>query len=260
MYRLDPLHEEDEGTPSASTSSSSGGPSNTTTQRHARQHSRIHARNLSAFFPHPGKTAEGYGDTFEDPFTKPFQPGVADIPSPSAPAINSLGRSASDTPTNMQNRRGHHHRHSVSHDLFNPVPGERLPSPTATRSSQKAPEEQLPAPTVTFRQRYGRLPLVLRLFFYTSLHIPLATRALLLLAVAQIVAGASLWVQGQAGESLASTGLGYLVVFDGIGAVSTVLLERDGGLEALGQALGPQRDDSVRRPYGCASLVLSPVP
>lgn len=252
MYRLEALEEEDEGPHSASASTSLGSSSTAPNQGHARQHSRIHARNLSAFFPHPGQTAEGYGGTFDDPFAKPFQPGVADTPSPSALASNNVGRSAGETPTKAQNRRGHHHRHSVSHDLFTSSPAERLPSPTTTRTSQKGIEDQLPAPTATFRQRYGRLPLVLRLFLYTSFHVPLGTRALLLLAAAQIVAGAALWVQGQAGESLASTGLGYLVVFDGIGAVSTVLLERDGGLEAITQALGSQRNNSVRRPYGCA--------
>ncbi|BGP01724.1 hypothetical protein RTG_01757 [Rhodotorula toruloides ATCC 204091] len=250
MHRLDPLNEEDEGPHSSSASTSLGSSSTATNQGHARQHSRIHARNLSAFFPHPGQTAEGYGGTFDDPFAKPFQPGVVDMPSLSSPVSNNIGRSAGETPTKAQSRRGHHHRHSVSHDLFTSRPAERLPSPTTTRTSPKAPEDQLPAPTATFRQRYGRLPLVFRLFLYTSFHVPLATRALLLLAAAQIVAGAALWVQGQAGESLASTGLGYLVVFDGIGAVSTVLLERDGGLEAITQALGSQRNNSVRRPYG----------
>ncbi|BGP26151.1 hypothetical protein JCM10295v2_005094 [Rhodotorula toruloides] len=243
MHRLDPLQEADEVPLTGS--------SNATSQRHARQHSRIHARNLSAFFPHPGQTPEGYGGTFDDPFA---DPGLVDLPSSSAPASKELDRYANDTPTKVQSRRGHHHRHSVSHNFFTSSPAD-LPSPTTTRTPQKASDDQLPAPTASFRQRYGRLPLVFRLFLYTSLHVPLATRALLLLAVAQIVAGAALWVQGQAGESLASTGLGYLVVFDGFGAISTILLERDGGLEAISQALGTRRDNSIRRPYGCPSLL-----
>ncbi|GEM10171.1 hypothetical protein Rt10032_c10g4188 [Rhodotorula toruloides] len=243
MHRLDPLQEADEVPLTGS--------SNATSQRHARQHSRIHARNLSAFFPHPGQTPEGYGGTFDDPFA---DPGLVDLPSSSAPASKELDRYANDTPTKVQSRRGHHHRHSVSHNFFTSSPAD-LPSPTTTRTPQKASDDQLPAPTASFRQRYGRLPLVFRLFLYTSLHVPLATRALLLLAVAQIVAGAALWVQGQAGESLASTGLGYLVVFDGFGAISTILLERDGGLEAISQALGTRRDNSIRRPYGSTRFI-----
>ncbi|GAA6054527.1 hypothetical protein JCM3770_005830 [Rhodotorula araucariae] len=255
MQSLQSLHEEDEG-PSSLASSSSSTATHAAQQRtHARQHSRIHERNLSAFFPRPGDSPHGYGGTFDDPHAaSPFAPGVADVPAPA---------SAADVfSTPPKSRRGHHHRHSVSHNLFpfldspaNSAPGSAFSPTKPPHTPAKALEEQLPAPTASFRQRYGHLPLPLRLALFASLHIPLTARALLALAIAQITVGATLWVQGQAGESLAVTGLGYLVVFDGIGALSSVLLERDGALETTLQALGSTKDMSIRRPYGPSRLV-----
>lgn len=275
MQPLEPVREEDEG-PLASTSTSTSTAAQHRAAAHPRQHSRIHERNLSAFFPRPGHATHGYGGTFDDPHAPtPFAPGVADIPSAPSPAratthapVGPAAGEASVSPP--KTRRGHHHRHSVSHNLFpfldspsNPngaAPGSRgaLHSPTQSRTPTKAHEDQLPAPTASFRQRHGHLPLPLRLALFASLHIPLTARLLLALAFAQVVVGATLWVQGQAGESLAVTGLGYLVVFDGVGALSSVLLERDGALERTLQALGSQKDMSIRRPYGCvlASLPL----
>ncbi|TNY18037.1 hypothetical protein DMC30DRAFT_412521 [Rhodotorula diobovata] len=272
MQPLEPVREEDEG-PLASTSTSTSTAAQHRAAAHPRQHSRIHERNLSAFFPRPGHATHGYGGTFDDPHAPtPFAPGVADIPSAPSPAratthapVGPAAGEASVSPP--KTRRGHHHRHSVSHNLFpfldspsNPngaAPGSRgaLHSPTQSRTPTKAHEDQLPAPTASFRQRHGHLPLPLRLALFASLHIPLTARLLLALAFAQVVVGATLWVQGQAGESLAVTGLGYLVVFDGVGALSSVLLERDGALERTLQALGSQKDMSIRRPYGSARLV-----
>ncbi|BGP50013.1 hypothetical protein JCM10450v2_005921 [Rhodotorula kratochvilovae] len=259
MQSLESVREEDEGPAPLAASSSSSTATHAAQQRaHARQHSRIHERNLSAFFPRPGQTAQGYGGTFDDPHAAtPFAPGVADVPSGRAMSPGAADPFATPPKT----RRGHHHRHSISHNLFPSLdsPGANSTPGSVFSPSKPAPtrtvEEQLPAPTASFRQRWGHLPLPLRLALFASLHIPLTARALLALALAQVAVGATLWVQGQAGESLAVTGLGYLVVFDGIGALSSVLLEREGALETTLQALGSTKDMSIRRPFGPSRLV-----
>ncbi|GJN92852.1 hypothetical protein Rhopal_005890-T1 [Rhodotorula paludigena] len=258
MHALDPVAEEDE-LPAASSSSATPAASSGASQRaHARQHSRIHERNLSAFFPRPGNRAEGYGAMYDDPHARrPFVAPTTTLPS----SASSPSGPFQTPPKSVQGRRGHHHRHSVSHNLF-PF----LDSPTGTDASgaspvkhphtpTKAVEDQLPAPSASFRQRYGHLPLPIRLVLYSALHLPPSLRGLVALACAQIVVGAALWVRGQAGESLATTGLGYVVVFDGIGALSCALLERGEGYESLLQALTSLKDSSVRKPYGSARLV-----
>ena len=65
--------------------------------------------------------------------------------------------------------------------------------------------------------------------------------------------GASLWIAGQSGESLAVTGLGYLVVFDGIGALSSVIIEGNArGTERLWGIVQGRRaaDNGVRYAFG----------
>ncbi|CAD6954268.1 unnamed protein product [Tilletia controversa] len=107
----------------------------------------------------------------------------------------------------------------------------------------------------------GPLPLA-SLF---SLHLlPTHLRPQLIFALAHLTLGASLWVSGQARDSLAVTGLGYLVVFDALGVINPVCAAWMTGLEgarrrrkaeekALGspfRASGPVKEGDVRRPYG----------
>ncbi|GAA5907596.1 hypothetical protein JCM8208_000013 [Rhodotorula glutinis] len=264
MHSLESVREEDEG-PSPS-SSSSALHSAAQQRTHARQHSRIHERNLSAFFPRPGQAAQGYGDTFVDPHADPLaQPAVADIP---AAASNGNGHADPFVVSPPKTRRGHHHRHSVSHNLFpfldpaaaaaaHPPPPGTASSPSSARPHTND-DAQLPSlSSSASRTRFAHLPFPLRFLLFASTSLPLPTRLVLALALAQVALGATLWVQGQAGESLAVTGLGYLVVFDGVAALSSALLEREGALEMTLAALGGSgnKDLSIRRPYGPARLV-----
>ncbi|GAA5948506.1 hypothetical protein JCM3775_004193 [Rhodotorula graminis] len=256
MHSLESVREEDDDDQ----------PSSTQQQRstaHARHHSRIHERNLSAFFPRPGgEPAQGYGDTYVDPHSDPSAhpapAAVADIPSSSSSSSSTTRTPVVSPP---KTRRGHHHRHSVSHNLFpllDPATTTTTaapPPPPGSSTRRPHDDHQLPSPTSSFRHRFSHLPLPLRFLIFATTSLPFTSRALLALALAQVALGATLWVQGQAGESLAVTGLGYLVVFDGVGAVSSVLLEGDGALERTLGALGSSRDLSIRRPYGPARLV-----
>ncbi|GAA6014274.1 hypothetical protein JCM10207_005405 [Rhodosporidiobolus poonsookiae] len=229
--------------------------------RHARQHSRIHERNLSAFFPRPGQQGAGYGGTYEDPHAAgTFVPGVSDIPSVPASRAPGAGSSAAETPPRAQGaRRGHHHRHSVSHNLFPFVDPATPPAPVSSLSPSKASsgnvDVQLPSATASFRRRYGHHGLLTRLLAYAVFHLPPATKLLLLLATLQAAFGAALWVQGQAAESLATTGLGYLVVFDGLGGVLSILLEHRAGGQSLWDVIRSSKDASVRQPFGCLRLI-----
>lgn len=73
----------------------------------------------------------------------------------------------------------------------------------------------------------------------------------------EIALGASLWISGQSGESLAVTGLGYLVVFDGLAALSSVMVEGNArGTEKLWSIISGRRagDNAVRFPYGTSRI------
>lgn len=235
--------------------------SQSTSTSHARQHSRIHARNLSEFFPRPGQSpGVGYGNTFEDPHMNSngsphASSRVTDISSLSTPPRDGSGGGA--TSPRAQNRRGHHHRHSVSHNLFpflDPASPAGLSATSPSKTSLPSPsaEQQLPTPHSTFRQRFGWLPLMFQLPLYSLLRLRFPSSQLaLLIAFAQMSLGATLWIQGQAGESLSVTGLGYLVVFDGLGTISKVILGKGGGLEKWRIEMGKASfGDNLQQPFG----------
>lgn len=254
--------------PSASSPSSFVVPNHSTPLsrgEHARKPSRIHERNLSTFFPRPGQVGEGYGDAFDDPHGPGHVAGVQDVPS-------AAGDAFVDDPSGKGKvgRRGHHHKHSVSHNFFSFLdptqtnPDLSRPSPNSPSSPSSAPfhstrdafaATDLPAPSQLLRSKYAHLPGPLRLVVLAALYLPLSTQCALVLSIAQIALGATLWVTGQAGESLATTGLGYLVVFDGMGGLSKVLVEGGRGVDRLWALLGGGKAESVvRLPFGCVPL------
>ncbi|GAA6016221.1 hypothetical protein JCM11491_003773 [Sporobolomyces phaffii] len=234
---------------------------------HARQHSRIHARNLSEFFPRPGHQGVGYGGTYDDPHrsASPLATRVTDISSLSTPPKTS-GTDDGATSPRAQNRRGHHHRHSVSHNLFpfldpsssgaaTPDSPSKSPFPSSPSPSPAA-EHLLPTPHSSFRQRFEFLPLFLQIPLYSLVRLPLRSQLALMVAFSQMSLGATLWIQGQSGESLSVTGLGYLVVFDGLGALSSVVLAKGGGLEKWRREMGKESSarDNLQQPFGLVRL------
>ena len=110
------------------------------------------------------------------------------------------------------------------------------------------------------RSTYGHLPWAVRLLLVVGFHLPLTTQLALVLASVEMALGAALWVTGQAGESLAVTGLGYLVVFDALGAFSAVMIEgRARGIDVvwdiLGRGSARVSEQAVRFPFGTHRLV-----
>ncbi|TRM67133.1 hypothetical protein BD626DRAFT_397094 [Schizophyllum amplum] len=216
----------------------------------SRRHGRMHSRNLSVFFPRPGTLS--HDSTIEEDGTGSADAPVSTIPSADAAySLPSAARSARAPTTPLganftfggrppatnapqppamskslsggtSSRRGHHHKHSLSHNFFSFLePGavnglkhteELAPplSPWSTSSSAGVSATSTPAPApppaLLVEDTGGAL---------------LGAAAI---ATAQFVLGAWLWVAGQQVGSLACTGLGYWIVFDAFGvAIENVL-------------------------------------
>jgi hypothetical protein len=93
-------------------------------REHSRRHSRVHSRNLSVFFPRPEQIgAPGYQAPGSESPAGPSNGYAVDVPvaqtqgwgykegGRAEPAA--IGRD--DAKTQANSRRGHHHRHSMSH-------------------------------------------------------------------------------------------------------------------------------------------------
>ncbi|SDA01432.1 BZ3500_MvSof-1268-A1-R1_Chr10-1g02660 [Microbotryum saponariae] len=236
---------------------------------HARSHSRIHERNLSVFFPRPGQAAQGYGDTFSDPNASTSTSAPAPIVDISSPTSSRASDSRSPPPS--KSRRGHHHKHSVSHNFFSFMePGQISQNGTspvsppsmahgrrASIANASGHAAAMPFPKQShLRYKHADLPSPLRFFILSVFYLPSSTRGQLLLAVGQVVLGASLWITGQAAEALSVTGLGYLIVFDGLGALSRIFVDGARGIDALlGAFESGTGNSSMRTPYGSRRLV-----
>lgn len=201
-------------------SMSSGQP--TAGRRHT--HSRIHSRNLSVFFPRPGTLPE---PTIEE--------DSADIP---APVTTMRQRSSNDglrtgfrfggqpstsddslTPSSSSGsrpaRRGHHHKHSMSHNFFSFLePG--------SQHSDVVNSSGPPSASSTMSDFAD--PVVPPLVVPTAPVVPIVHTSAVFSCIVEGILGAAVWVTGQQTGSLSCTGLGYWVVFDSFGvALSRVI-------------------------------------
>ncbi|KAK4049868.1 hypothetical protein OIV83_003924 [Microbotryomycetes sp. JL201] len=209
--------------------------------KHVRGHSRIHERNLSAFFPRPGQAAVGYGDVFQDPHRArdPDTNQVQNVP-------DATSSPEKQPPARQLGRRGHHHRHSVSHSYFSFLDGpttdssrSQLPGNASTRRVESRPTQ------ITHLSAHDKVSLAKRLA-----RLPLRHRFAFVVAILQFIIGSSLWVSGQNRESLAVTSFGYFVVFDGLGGLGAVLIDGTSGVPGMFNI-----EQSLRRPFGGQRLV-----
>jgi hypothetical protein len=271
-----------------------------TNGQHSRRHSRLHSRNLSIFFPRPGSL----------PHTPIAEDGAKDLdiadgaaPTstiPSAGSSVSVGPSrqlgagftfgarppggspglAPNTPSSAGPRRGHHHKHSLSHNFFSFLePGNQIADlhtqPTPVPVSPWTPMSAFPQSAAPSTSSFSRDSIVDEQEHHTHAqnHADTHTdnhthdyslkstahpyhndapspisRIALVCAIAQFVLGSWLWVTGQQIGSLSCTGLGYWVVFDAFGvAISKVV---PGYISASEESVR----DRQRRPYGCVRL------
>ena len=245
---------------------------------HSRRHSRLHSRNLSVFFPRPGSLPHSTiaEDGSQEIEISPPTDGSsqAGVPMPSAsPTLSRPQKKFGDgftfggrpppvvasteeqePPLPRGSRRGHHHKHSVSHNFFSFLePGSMAPRDlTSQHTSLPYPQSASPS-TVAF-PRVPSEPTSPISPLSDSSNSPfshLGDDALpysaITTSVGEFALGAWMWIVGQGVGSLACTGLGYWVVFDAIGvAVTTILpvyLRR------------PVLKGPIRRPFGYAPHV-----
>ena len=230
--------------PDMQRSLSSGQPG--TSRRHT--HNRIHSRNLSVFFPRPGTLPE---QTIEEDSVEIPAPATTIREQPANDGLRAGFRfgglpSTSDnslTPSSSSgsrpSRRGHHHKHSMSHNFFSFLePGSQRfdmvlssgpPSASSTMTDfadSVAPPLVVPAAPV----------------------VPTVHPFAVVSCAVEAILGGAVWVTGQQTGSLSCAGLGYWVVFDSFGvALSRVIpgyLARD------------SMQSRSRRTYGYFSLSL----
>jgi hypothetical protein len=255
-----------------------------------RRHSRIHSRNLSVFFPQPGSlphtsiAEDGAQEIDIDIGRADEEAAAPDVVIPHAHRRQRPGElgagftfggkpgggvslGPAPAPSRGTARRGHHHKHSMSHNFFSFLePGSQaVPSelhaqhtpmpespwnPTSSLSSNDSPTT-LPPPSTTMHSPS-------RPYEDSSGETTSSSSVGLPASVSQFMLGSWMWVTGQRVGSLACTGLGYWIVFDAFGVALNSVVPAYLARSAM--------QSKVRRPYGCilsfslslsASFVLS---
>ncbi|KAI7958556.1 hypothetical protein MJO29_006773 [Puccinia striiformis f. sp. tritici] len=310
-----------------------------TTEKEEKPTARIHSRNLSIFFPHPeelellSQRKSGH-EKKEKEKDGGREEQVVEIPSADlivwdSNEVHSPTWSpppTSNTPAGSLSRarRGHHHRHSLSHNFFpflseksvstNPtntnhetsqnnrteagIPELTKQDSSATRVGDNSSSSPLLSPSWSFPRspvttthsalpkpvpntlshsqpatkalilpqtgtnKTGRLihrNMFLRLLISLIIHPTKIGQLKILIGTIVAVLGATLWLRGQQVDCLSLSGLGYLVVFDAIGAIHQIFIEEVGandGIDRVWESLG--RKDSmsnIRLPFGRSRLV-----
>ncbi|KAJ9475938.1 hypothetical protein PHBOTO_005992 [Pseudozyma hubeiensis] len=177
-----------------------------------------------------------------------------------------LGSDLSPSPT--KSRRGHHHRHSVAMldsglspvtPMHNGHAMERSTSSTSYYSeTSHAARFDATHDHHSHDHSHDHSQQVKRSLHARTVsalgHIPQASRPLLLFGISHFGLGAGLWMAGQEADSLSATGLGYLVVFDAMGILSSAIsdwaLEWEQHASNLRRRSGKPEGATIKRPYG----------
>jgi len=194
---------------------------------------------------------------------------------PSTIPTQQSSRPISPPLTVTRTRRGHHHKHSLSHNFFSFLePGYTSApsnSPGTSPASDTAEPElnaQSPVPISSWesklKSRVTPLASYNNGYGYDSFDHPphplvISLTFAKVVSIINLSLGATLWVSGQQAGSLACTGLGYWVVFDSIGlalsrnfdfGLGSVVNRLDGRAKANLMVTDKDRE-AIRRPYGC---------
>lgn len=185
------------------------------------------------------------------PSTNVHEPTAGTAKAPFGSGFKFGGRRDVDTSSNssaVKPRRGHHHKHSVSHNFFSFL------EPGSTARQDRG--QTVPSTPMSLHSQMSdsTSPVVSEATARTSISLPRRPRiehlgVVCTVALLEFCVGANLWVVGQQCGSLSCTGLGYWVVFDALG----ILLgsAADGG--CMRWLCG--REDVIRRPYGCVFIL-----
>ena len=268
------------------------------TQPSSRKHQRLHSRNLSVFFPRPGSLPhKSISEDDQDLDIHVDEEAPMPIPSagsnvrfpgsrnggpptplranfsfgsrPPSSGASALEPDMARVPTLSATRRGHHHKHSMSHNFFSflepganlrPPNGDQLHTqPTPIPVSPWAPISAFPQsakPTTTTFQMsdsssngsHDELPLPER---NDDLDVDQRPPGVVAAGFFQFVLGAWLWVSGQQTGSLSITGLGYWVVFDAFGVGLSGFLPQWLELRPKNSETPRERQKrKIRRSYG----------
>jgi hypothetical protein len=213
-----------------------------------RTHTRIHSRNLSVFFPRPGtlpqSTIEENSIDITAPVTniheRPSDDGIRagfKFGGSSSTSDNSLTPSSSSG--SRPSRRGHHHKHSMSHNFFSFLePG--------SQHSDTVPSSEPPSASSTMTDFADNVapPLVVPTTPVAPTIHPFAVFS----CAVEAILGAVVWVVGQQTGSLSCTGLGYWVVFDSFGVALSRIIP--------GYLVRDSMQSRGRRTYGYSSFSL----
>ena len=218
-----------------------------TSKRHT--HNRIHSRNLSVFFPRPGTlpqpTIEEDSADIPAPVTtmreRPSNDGIrAGFKFGGSPPTSDNSLTPSSSSGSRPSRRGHHHKHSMSHNFFSFLePG--------SQRSDTVPSSGPPSASSTMTDFADSVapPLVIP----TTPVAPTVHRFAVVLCAVEAILGAIVWVTGQQTGSLSCTGLGYWVVFDSFGVAFSQIIP--------GYLARDSMQSRGRRTYGYSSFFLS---
>ena len=220
-------------------------------------HSRIHSRNLSVFFPRPGGMAR-QPSAIEEDEGQEIEYSAQDInisssnsnDSPPTSLVSNFkfgDKNPGITPPlspqpngNVPKRRGHHHKHSLSHNFFSfmdpTMPQSALYPSSSSSPSLSLGAQTLPTPSTThfpassMQHHYVDPTPGTHTSAISSTRsgavAPPSKLRVQTAALAEFVLGVWLWVEGQRKGSLACTGLGYWVAFDAAGIWMRVLGEQ----------------------------------
>ncbi|KAJ3562819.1 hypothetical protein NP233_g9338 [Leucocoprinus birnbaumii] len=204
-------------------------------------------RSQSMSNGHAPPTPLGAGFTFGG------RPSAHSTPAP-APAMGPINDSNPASSSTAKSRRGHHHKHSMSHSFFSFLePGATGIRPNGVPSA--APAEELHTqPTPIPVSPWTPTPALPTTPSLQSLSDESEAEGVPLSAsigtIGQFLVGAWLWVCGQRIGSLSCTGIGYWVVFDSFGVgIGKVLPGWLNPNDELSNARERERE-ALRRPYG----------
>ena len=213
-------------------------------------HNRIHSRNLSVFFPRPGTlpqpTIEEDSVDVPAPVTtihqRPSSDGLrAGFKFGGLPSTSDNSLTPSSSSGSRPSRRGHHHKHSMSHNFFSFLePG--------SQRFDTAPSSGPPSASSTMTDFADSIvpPLVVP----TAPVVPAIDPLAVVSCALEGILGAAVWVTGQRTGSLSCTGLGYWVVFDSFGVALSRIIP--------GYLARDSMQSTSRRTYGYSSSLPPP--
>ncbi|KAI6041612.1 hypothetical protein EDC04DRAFT_2667224 [Pisolithus marmoratus] len=248
---------------------------------HTRRHSRLHSRNpLNILSAPEDEEAPAPPETLLIPSSRSENTLVPGRSRGELDASFSFGGTLkSDSIQDkwpMKSRRGHHHKHSLSHSFFSFLePGAaQTHIPAASNKSEElhtastptpispwtpisnislfAPSMNLSAPELIPRS-HSKSPGASSSFLPAPLN-----RGLSPTAAVQFMLGAFLWARGQSIGSLACTGLGYWEVFDAVGVAGPSLIAYHASA-AEGGMYGPARGETTLLFSQCVYLMFAGV-